>query len=109
MKHNKIHIDAKSDGSELERFYFQFTHPTARAVCIAGAFNDWRPEAEPMYPLGQGYWLKETALMPGRYEYCLVVDGQWMPDPLSKQTAPNPFGGSNSVLHVAGSPKPIHA
>jgi hypothetical protein len=40
-------------------------------------------------------------LAPGTYEYCLVVDGQWMPDPLAKETVPNPFGGRNSVLKVA--------
>jgi hypothetical protein len=28
----------------------------------------------------------------------LVVDGVWMPDPLAIETAPNPFGGVNSVL-----------
>ena len=30
-------------------------------------------------------WWKETALAPGTYEYCLVVDGQWMPDPLARE------------------------
>jgi hypothetical protein len=28
-----------------------------------------------------------------------------MPDPLAKETVPNPFGGRNSVLRVAGSPE----
>jgi hypothetical protein len=44
-------------------------------------------------------------LAPGTYEYCLVVDGQWMPDPLARETVPNPFGGRNSVLKVAGLPE----
>jgi len=42
-------------------------------------------------------------LAPGTYEYCLVVDGQWMPDPLASETVPNPFGGRNSLLKVANS------
>jgi len=29
-----------------------------------------------------------------------VVDDQWMVDPLAPETAPNPFGGANSVLTV---------
>jgi hypothetical protein len=31
-----------------------------------------------------------------------------MPDPLAKETVPNPFGGRNSVLNVADSPEAAH-
>jgi len=86
----------------VEPVQFEFTDPTARMVCIAGTFNDWKPEAKPMHPMGDGHWLKETVLPPGTYEYCLVVDGKWIPDPRAKETVPNPFGGVNSLLKVAG-------
>ena len=46
--------------------------------------------------------------MPGTYEICLVVDGQWLPDPLARETVPNPFGGRNSVLNGAGTPEAAH-
>jgi hypothetical protein len=46
--------------------------------------------------------------MSGTYEYCLVAEGQWMPDPLAKETVPNPFGGRNSVLKVTSSPEAAH-
>jgi len=72
----------------------EFTHPTAAAVAIAGTFNDWRPYATQMVPVGDGRWLKELALLPGTYEYRLVVDGAWIPDPRADATAPNPFGNS---------------
>ena len=108
MKHNKNQDNVKSDGPQLEPVHFEFTHPTARAVCIVGTFNDWQPEAKPMHPSGNGHWLKETALAPGTYEYCLVVDGQWMPDPLAKDYVSNPFGGRNSVLKVVSSPEAAH-
>jgi hypothetical protein len=36
----------------------------------------------------------------GIYEYCLVVDGSWIPDPLALEHVPNPFGGKNSILEV---------
>jgi hypothetical protein len=52
MKHNKHHDNAPGDGPKLEPVHFEFTHPTARAVFIAGTFNDWQPEAKPMHPLG---------------------------------------------------------
>ena len=31
-----------------------------------------------------------------------------MPDPLAKDTVPNPFGGRNSVLKVFSSPEAVH-
>ena len=105
MKHNHNHDNLPSPGPQLVPVRFEFTHPTARTVCVAGTFNDWQPTAKSMHPTGNGHWLKETALVPGSYEYCLVVDGQWMPDPLAKVTVANPFGGKNSVLNVANSPE----
>jgi len=86
------------------RVRLEFIDPVAESVCIAGTFNDWRPGATPMIHLGAGRWVKDLALPPGVYEYCLVVDGcNWSPDPRASETAPNPFGGLNSVLKVAGS------
>jgi 1,4-alpha-glucan branching enzyme len=91
----------------------EFTHPTALKVCVAGTFNDWRPEATPMVLLAEGRWRKDLVLPPGDYEYRLVVDGDWIEDPLATQAVPNPFGGSNSVVRVpsprsrAGVPKGV--
>ena len=110
MKHikNHDHDDVRVAGRQLTPVRFEFTHPTARTVCIAGTFDDWRPEAKPMHSIGDDRWLNETALPPGTYEYCLVVDGQWMPDPLARETVPNPFGGRNSVLKVPDSLEASH-
>jgi 1,4-alpha-glucan branching enzyme len=90
----------KADRTPVRPVHLEVTHPTATAVCIAGSFNEWRPTATPMIPLGDGRWLKVLTLAPGSYEYRLVVDGEWMLDPLGKETKPNPFGGLNSVLRV---------
>jgi len=77
----------------------EFFHPQAREVNIAASFNDWRPGATWMISLGNGRWVKELLLSPGRYEYCFVVDGHWMPDP--KALSPSISRGShNSVLVV---------
>jgi len=108
MKPDNDHDPVSSNRPQLEPFYFEFSHPTASAVRIAGTFNDWQPEAEPMHSMGDGYWLKKTILPPGIHEYCLVVDGQWTPDPLARETVPNPFGGKNSVLKVAGWQRAAH-
>ncbi len=78
----------------------EFTRPVASTVFVAGTFNEWHPAATPMTPIAEGRWTKQLRLPPGRYEYCLVVDGEWMPDPLATESVPNPFGGINSVLQV---------
>lgn len=102
---NKKTRKATLGGSLAPAVHFEFTHPTAVKVCVAGTFNDWRPEATPMVWLGNGCWRKKLVLPPGRYEYCLVVDGEWMPDLLAKETVPNPFGSRNAVIRVPAPPE----
>ena len=53
-----------------------------------------------MIALGNGRWVKELALPPGVHEYRLVVDGEWMADPRAAESAPNPFGGLNSIVRI---------
>ena len=108
MKDNQNHDNGKDAGPGLVPVRFEITLPTAATVCVAGTFNDWQPEAKTLHPSGGGRWLKDTVLPPGTYEYCLVVDGCWMPDPAAPETVPNPFGGRNSVLKVSGSPEATH-
>ena len=98
----------RSNGSrqKSKRIHFEFASPTAQSVAIAGTFNDWQPAATPMIPMGQGRWAMDLALPPGDHEYCLVVDGRWMPDPSAADYVPNPFGGVNSVRKV-GSSAPV--
>jgi 1,4-alpha-glucan branching enzyme len=108
MKHNKHHDNARNSELPLIPVTFVFTHSTAASVCVAGTFNDWQPETKPMHLLGVGHWEKETVLAPGTYEYCLVVDGCWIPDPRARETVLNPFGGRNSILKVADSPEAAH-
>ena len=101
MKKNR---PTKINGSGLpvRTVHVEFVQQAATKVCIAGTFNDWRPGVTPMVSLGEGRWIKELVLPPGVYEYRLVVDGEWMPDPRAIETAPNPFGEMNSVLKVNG-------
>ena len=98
MKKNRTQQNGNGHATQCIRI--EFTHPTAIAVAIAGTFNDWRPDVTPMIRVSHGSWLKELTLPPGRYEYRLVVDGAWIPDPAAHETAPNPFGELNSVLKV---------
>ena len=80
---------------------FVTLYPRADNVQIAGDFNNWQPEYSPMQKVGDsGIWQTEMNLMPGRYRYRLVVDGQWQQDPYNELTELNPFGGYNSVIEV---------
>jgi Glycogen recognition site of AMP-activated protein kinase len=79
----------------------EFVKPGAKQVAVAGDFNDWKPERSPLVQIGNGRWVGDVNVKPGRHEYLFVVDGQWLPDPNAKETVQNPFGGKNSVLTVS--------
>ena len=111
MKHNPNYDTApvhRAPDPQQVRVRFEFTDSTATTVCLAGTFNHWQLDSKTLHSSGVGHWWKETTLEPGTYEYCFVVDGIWMSDPLAKETVPNPFGGRNSLLRVACSPEASH-
>jgi Glycogen recognition site of AMP-activated protein kinase len=88
------------DPPSTQQVRLEFHHPQAREVNIAGSFNGWRPGATWMVPLGNGRWVKELLLPPGRYEYCFVVDGHWMPAPRAVEATKALSNGNHSVLIV---------
>jgi hypothetical protein len=53
-----------------------------------------------MIALGDSRWGKELTLSPGRYEYRLVVDGEWFNDPTASEQTSNPHDSFNSVVIV---------
>ena|SRR5882724_160859 len=79
----------------------ELVKPGAKQVAVAGDFNDWKPERSPLVQIGNGRWVGDLNVNPGRHEYLFVVDGQWLPDPNAKENVQNPFGGKNSVLIVS--------
>ena len=101
MKHLNKNEDSTPAGPRLIPVRFEFADAVATRVHIAGTFNGWKPAGKAMEHLGNGHWYTETVLPPGSYEYCLVVDGRWIHDPLAEDYVPNTFGGINSVVNVA--------
>ena len=83
------------------RISLELVKPGAKHVFVAGSFNGWKPESTPLTERGNGRWVGDLSVKPGRHEYLFVVDGQWLPDPNAKETVQNPFGGKNSVLIVS--------
>ena len=83
-----------------QKVTFTFKAPAAQSVLIAGDFTGWQQAALPMKRAKTGIWKKVISLPAGRYEYRLLVDGQWQDDPQCALRQPNQFGGENCVCVV---------
>ena len=79
---------------------FELRNSLASSVCVAGTFNNWDPRRDPMTQESRDHWVRTIPLSPGAYEYCLVVDGEWILDPLNQLSVADAFGGRNSVFTV---------
>ena len=84
---------------------FTFIDRTARSVAVVGNFNDWDTTRNVLTRTSDSVWTANIPLLPGRYEYQLVVDGKWIADPAAQQTAATEFGAANSVLIVSPVPR----
>jgi 1,4-alpha-glucan branching enzyme len=92
---------ARPETTKAGRVSLELVKPDAKTVYVAGSFNEWKPERTPLSLVGNGRWVGDLNIRPGRHEYLFVVDGQWLPDPNAKESVQNPFGGRNSVLSVS--------
>lgn len=92
-------VPAPADASNaLVRFVFY--SPDARAVTVAGSFNDWSPSAAPLARVDGGVWTVTLTLPLGQHQYAFVVDGQrWVADPAAP-AVDDGFGRRNSVVAV---------
>jgi len=84
---------------------FSYHAPSAQAVSLAGDFTGWNQAPVGLKKDKNGVWKKTISLPPGRYEYRLLVDGQWSDDPQCKTRQPNQFGGENCVCVVNCAPE----
>jgi len=86
------------------RHEFHLHAPHARAVYLAGTFNQWDGAKTLLHHDRHGHWKIEMVLPPGRYEYRFVVDGVWQSDPRAMESVRNEFNETNSVLIIAQPP-----
>jgi hypothetical protein len=93
----------------LQKVVLRFYVFTGQEVKLAGSFNDWRPDQGVVTRTENGVVEKIVMLMPGTYQYRLVVDGAWQEDPSNPEQVPNYSGGFNSVLAVAEEHETEHA
>jgi len=90
---------------------FTFDDPAAQSIHLAGSFNNWSTNADPMAKDAKGTWRLVKALPAGTHQYKFVVNGgqTWKPDPHNANGADDGFGGKNSVLEVASGGQPVTA
>ena len=61
---------------------FHAHRPGGVSVSVAGSFNNWDSNANPMAKGDDGDWTAVLPLEPGTYEYKFVVNGgDWIADP----------------------------
>ena len=68
---------------------------------MAGDFTKWENSPVRLAKEKAGVWKTTLSLKPGKYQYRLLVDGQWQNDPQCPELQPNEFGTANCVLSVA--------
>lgn len=96
----KIVKNEPKEKSPARKVQFAFPAPEAQEVSLAGDFNQWDTARNPMKKDGKGVWKATILLEPGRYEYRLLVDGNWENDPSCSCCVPNEFGSKNCVRIV---------
>lgn len=92
-----------------QKVVLRFYDFAGRDVKLAGSFNDWRPDQDVITGTENGMVEKIVMLMPGTYQYRLVIDGIWQEDPSNPEQVPNYSGGFNSVLLVEEEHETEHA
>lgn len=82
------------------RIPFLVKAKAAKEVRITGDFTRWVEEGIPLKHEGEGTWRTVLPLDPGRYEYRILVDGQWTDHEEATERLTNPYGSQNCVLKV---------
>ena len=87
---------------EAGRLSFVFVNIEADTVHLAGDFNDWNLQTNPMEQILDGLWRVDVeAPGPGRYRYKFLINGKkWMEDPANLFKQPNVYGGFDSILTI---------
>lgn len=87
--------------------HFVYRDGEATAVSVAGDFNGWNADADPMRRLpGSDVWYLRRVFEPdARLDYKLVVDGdRWILDPWNDRTVTGGFGPNSAFAMPAYEP-----
>ena len=75
--------------------------PNAKAVFIAGDFNDWNPTVHPMQRSPDGNWVVQLTLTNGHHRYWFLVDGVPTLDPRAQGVSRNERNERVSLISLS--------
>ena len=90
----------------LHEYVFVYQSTNANKVSIAGSFNNWSADANPLTNYGDGVWKAAIELQANYYQYKIVVDGNWIPDPKNDWKINDGGDNFNSVVKVGNPATP---
>jgi len=94
--------DRLSGDYQLIRLFYHDPLSRIENLQVAGDFNNWVANTYTSFRKADTVFI-ELPLKTGRYEYKLILNGkQWIADPQARDFAPDPYGGRNGILTVAG-------
>ncbi len=113
-KKGKSQERPKPESPRGRKVEFIFQAPESDEVFLVGDFNVWDMKSMPMSRGKEGIWRREISLLPGRYEYKVLVGNSWsedrsctvmvenscIQDVSDAQQVANAFGTCNFVLKV---------
>lgn len=85
---------------------FSLESKQADSVFVAGSFNDWSEEFNPLKRQNDSIWSATLYLDPGYYYYKFVVDSNWIPDPNNDWKINDGGSSYNSIVKVGDPPTP---
>lgn len=95
-------LPALAQSPSLRTVHFALNAPGARTVVLVGDFNGWTPDTGTVLASnGVDRFAATMELVPGRYAYAFVIDGERVvTDDDALVFEPDGFGGRNSVLEL---------
>lgn len=85
---------------------FSLHSKQADSVFVAGSFNNWSGNFNPLKKENDSTWSTTLYLEPGYYYYKLIVDDQWIPDPANDWKINDGGDSFNSIVKVGNPPRP---
>lgn len=98
--HAEQTANAARAAAAAREIVLNFQDVECRRLQIAGDFNGWVPDSGVETRRLDGIWQKVLRVPEGAYEYRVIIDGIWQPDPTNPFEVPNHLGGNNSLLRV---------
>lgn len=88
---------------DVEEISLVFKGLAGTDIKIAGDFNNWEPDSGVTTERHDDLLTKTLRVRPGRYQYRLIINGEWRADPTNPCHVTNEFGEINSLLEVEDS------